>query len=121
MRRVLWPIGMALAGVFLCAKDLDWSYDPTSHKVFIMLLYGGIGALMGVCLSVVVEPPRSSIRRAARLFCWTAAFALLGLAVGHGNVPWLVTLRFIAIFAAIGAVIGSLQFAISGRVAKPSR
>jgi hypothetical protein len=114
----LWSLGLALAGVLLSAKDIDWSYDSTGHKVFLMLLYGGIGALMGMCLSVVAEPAHSLGKRSARLICWTAAFALLGLAVGHGNVPWLVTLRFIGIFTAIGVAVGILQFLLSSRTSR---
>ncbi len=108
-------MGVSLAGIFLCPKDIDWTYDSTGHKLFTMLLYGVIGAAMGLCLSIVVEPARSHGRRTVRLLCWTSAFALLGLAVGHGNVPWLVTLRFVAIFTAVGAAIGSMQFVISSR------
>ena len=108
-------MGLALAGIFLSAKDIDWTYDPAGHKLFTMLLYGAIGAAMGLCLSIVVEPARSRGRRTVRLLCWTGSFTLLGIAVGHGNVPWLVTLRFVAIFTAIGAAIGSLQFLVSSR------
>ena len=115
MRRLYWSLGLMLAGVFLSMKDIDWMYDSTSHKFAILLLYGAVGALLGMCLSVVVQPAASRGRRTARFFCWTAAFGLLGLAVGHGNVPWLVTLRFIGVFAAIGAAVGSLQFFVTGR------
>ena len=115
MKRFLWSMGLALAGMFLSAKDIDWTYDSTGHKLFTMLLYGAIAAVIGLCLSIGVEPARSTGRRTVRLLCWTGSFALLGLAVGHGNVPWLVTLRFLAIFTAIGAAIGSLQFMVSTR------
>jgi hypothetical protein len=115
VRRLYWIVGLAFAGIFLSLKDTDWTYDSRGHKMAILVLYGVVGALIGLCVSVVVEPAHSRRRRIARLFCWVAAFAMVGLALGHGNVPWLITLRFVGACMTVGAVIGSLQFIISGR------
>lgn len=115
MRKLYWSLGVALAGIFLSMKDIDWTYDSTGHKLGIFILYGFIGALIGLCLSVAAESPQTRGKRLARLFCWVGSFGLLGLALGHGNVPWLVTFRFTGAFAVVGAVIGSLQFLVASR------
>jgi hypothetical protein len=115
MRKLCWSLGVALAGVFLSMKDIDWTYDSTGHKVSVLVLYGVIGASIGLCLSIAADSAHTRAKRLARLFCWVGSFGFLGLALGHGNVPWLVTFRFIGTFAAIGVVIGSLQFLIASR------
>jgi len=115
MRRLYWSLGLAVAGIFLSMKDIDWTYDSTSHKLGIFVLYCLIGATMGLCLSVAAESAPTRGKRLARLFCWVACFGLLGLALGHGNVPRLLTFRFIGAFALVGVVIGALQFLVASR------
>jgi hypothetical protein len=106
---------VALAGIFLSIKDIDWIYDSTGQKLGAFVLYGFIGALIGLCLSVAAESAQTRGKRLARLLCWVGSIALLGLALGHGNVPWLVTFRFIGAFALVGVVIWSLQFLVASR------
>ena len=115
MRKFYWMLGLAVAGLFLAMKDVDWLYDSNAHKVGIFAQYGAVGALIGLCLSVATVPAPDRRNRLKRFVCWVFAFALLGLALGHGNVPWLVTLRVMAEAAAIGAVVGALQYVLSRR------
>jgi hypothetical protein len=55
----------------------------------------------------------------AKLAAWMASFALMGLALGHGNVSRLFTLRVMAIASATGALIGTFQLIVSSRTQRP--
>lgn len=115
MRKVYWTVALAVAGLFLAVKELDWVYDSLLHKVAMLALYGITGAIAGFCLSIATERSTSHGKSLWRLLAWVAAFALVGLGIGHGNVSWAFTLRVMAIMTVVGAFIGALQIFISNR------
>jgi hypothetical protein len=110
MRRVYWTLGLTLAGLFLAVKEVDWVYDSMLHKLAILGLYAALGAITGFCLSIATQRSASNGKSVGRLMAWIAAFALMGLGIGHGNVSWPFTLRVMAVTTAVGAFIGILQF-----------
>jgi MFS family permease len=115
MRKFYWMMGLLVGGLFMAIKDVDWLYDPVARKVEIFVQYAVVGAVIGLCLSFVTRRALDRRTRLMRWLCWVFACALVGLALGHGNVPWLVTLRVMAEGAAVGVLLGALQYAFSMR------
>ena len=110
MRRIYWTLGLTLAGLFLAVKELDWVYESILYKLAMLVLYAALGAITGFCLSIATQRSASNGKSVGRLIAWIAAFALVGLGIGHGNVSWLFTLRVMALTTGVGALIGALQF-----------
>jgi hypothetical protein len=115
MKTLFWGIGVAVAGAFLAIKDVDWLYDSVSARALKFAIYSATGFAMGVCISLATSPPKPRQSLLLRAVWWSLLFAILGLALGHGNVPVSTTVRFIVISTVVGLAIGLVQYSLARR------
>jgi hypothetical protein len=110
MKTVIWSIALACVGSALSLKDANWLGDPTPQKLWVLATSAFVGAALGACIAQIVKPVTNKKERAYKLVLWVCAFAILGLALGHGNVPWSRTLEIIGYACIIGVVIGIVHY-----------
>jgi hypothetical protein len=56
---------------------------------------------------------KNKTQRVYKIGLWVCAFAVLGLALGHGNVPWSRTLEIIGSSCVVGIVVGVLHYVLA--------
>ncbi len=113
MKTAVWAIVLAGIGAVLSLKDANWLGDPTPSKLWVLVISAFWGAVVGICLAQIVKPVENKNQRVYKVILWICAFAILGLALGHGNVPWSRTLGIIGYASVIGLVIGLLHYAVA--------
>jgi hypothetical protein len=113
MRTVGWIVGLGCAGAVLSLKDANWLGDPSPRNVSLLVGSTLVGALLGLCIARIVKPITRAKDRTYKLVLWICAFAILGFALGHGNVPWSTTLKITGLTAAFGAVIGLVHYLLA--------
>jgi hypothetical protein len=113
MKTGVWVIVLSGVGALLSLKDANWLGDSTPKKLAVLASGLLVGAAFGLCIGQIVKPVKSKGERVYKPFLWICAFAFLGLALGHGNVPWSRTLEIIGYSCLIGAVIGALHYLLA--------
>jgi hypothetical protein len=71
------------------------------------------GAILGICMAQIVKPVTAKKHRVYKLVLWVCAFAILGLALGHGNVPWTRTLEIVGYATLVGLAVGVVHYAVA--------
>ena len=99
-------------GAVLSLKDANWLGDPTPSKLGVLAICAFWGAVLGVCLAQIVKPVTNKRQRINKLVLWVCSFAIVGLALGHGNVPWSRTMEIIGYSSLAGVVVGGLHFGL---------
>jgi hypothetical protein len=113
MKTAAWTIALAGVGAMLSLKDANWLGDPTPSKLGVLTVSAIWGAIFGACLAQIVKPVESKNHRVHKIILWVCAFAILGLTLGHGNVPWSRTLEIIGYSSVGGLVVGLLHYALA--------
>jgi peptidoglycan/LPS O-acetylase OafA/YrhL len=113
MKTATWAIALAGVGAVLSLKDANWLGDPTPSKLGVLTISAFWGAVLGACLAQIVKPVENKKKRVYKVILWVCAFAILGLALGHGNVPWSRTLEIIGYSSVVGLVVGLLHYAVA--------
>ncbi len=117
MKTMGWAIAIAMVGAALSLKDVNWLGDPSPRNLGVSAISAFWGFVLGVCVGQIVKPVENKSERVQKLVLWVSAFAIVGLALGHGNVPWSRTLEIIGYSSLAGAVVGVVHYA----VARPQR
>jgi hypothetical protein len=118
MKTTGWIVALACAGVVLSLKDANWLGNPSPHNLGVLASGTILGAVLGLCIAQIIKPIRQPKDRVHKFVLWILAFAILGLVLGHGNVPWSTTFKIMGSTAAIGAAIG-IAHSLMGRQKAP--
>ena len=121
MRTIGWVTALACAGAVLSLKDANWLGNPSSRNLGVLASSTVLGAILGFCIAQIVKPIKQPKDRVYKLVMWIFAFAILGLALGHGNVPWSTTLKITGITAAVGVAIGCVHCLLERKKAAQQR
>ena len=113
MKTVAWAIALASVGAVLSLKDANWLGAPTPSNLGVLTISAFWGAVLGVCLAQIVKPVGNKTQRVYKIVLWVCAFAVLGLALGHGNVPWDRTLEIIGYSSLVGLSAGVLHYMLA--------
>jgi len=115
MRTIGWVTALALAGAALSLKDANWLGNPSPQNLIVLAISILVGALLGGCVAQIVKPITQPKERMYKLLLWICAFAILGFALGHGNVPWNTTVKIVSITAAVGVFVGLAHYMFGER------
>jgi hypothetical protein len=94
---------------------VNWLGNPSLQNLRVLAISALLGAFLGFCIAQIVRPKKQSKDHVYKPVLWICAFAILGFALGHGNVPWSTTLKIMGVTAGIGAIIGFVHYLLERR------
>jgi len=78
-RIVVWTVGLASAGAFLCSKGVD------SSRFLTVAVGGLVGGLIGFGFGITFARPRNEVERKLRVLYSISTFGIIGTIVGMAD------------------------------------